>query len=107
MRRTTALRRRKAASKASLLFDPGDKWEYGSNIDWCGQVIEAIAGKRLGEVFKTRIFDPLGMHETSFRRQPVPLWRLESIERGRRGEGRIIDAGPDSINPLTCEPCSH
>ena len=58
------------ASKASLmtplLFDPGDKWEYGSNIDWCGQVIETIAGKRLGEVFKTRIFDPLDMHETTF-----------------------------------------
>jgi hypothetical protein len=58
------------ASKASLmtplLFDPGDRWEYGSNIDWCGQVIEAIAGKRLGEVFKTRIFDPLDMHETTF-----------------------------------------
>ena len=58
------------ASKKSLmtplLFDPGDKWEYGSNIDWCGQVIEGIAGKRLGEVFKTRIFEPLGMQDTAF-----------------------------------------
>src|SRR6202008_2360213 len=26
----------------------------------------AIAGKRLGEVFETRIFEPLGMRETSF-----------------------------------------
>ena len=49
-----------------LLFDPGDKWEYGTNIDWCGQIVEAITGKRLGEVFKTRIFEPLGMHDTSF-----------------------------------------
>jgi methyl acetate hydrolase len=58
------------ASKASLmtplLFDPGEKWEYGSNIDWCGQVIEAIAGKRLGEVLKSRIFEPLGMRDTTF-----------------------------------------
>ena len=58
------------ASKASLmtplLFDPGDKWEYGSNIDWCGQVIEAIAGERLGEVLKSRIFEPLGMRDTTF-----------------------------------------
>src|SRR5208283_3166091 len=38
----------KAALMTPLLFDPGDKWEYGSNMDWCGQVIEAIAGKRLG-----------------------------------------------------------
>ena len=44
------------ASKASLmtplLFDPGDKWEYGTNLDWCGQIVEGITGKRLGEVFQ-------------------------------------------------------
>jgi len=56
----------KASLRTPLLFDPGDKWEYGSNMDWCGQVIEAIAGKRLGEVFATRIFEPLGMQETTF-----------------------------------------
>jgi methyl acetate hydrolase len=56
----------KKALMTPLLFDPGDKWEYGSNLDWCGQVIEAIAGRRLGEVFKTRIFEPLGMQETTF-----------------------------------------
>ena len=57
---TTGLRRRRAspasstASKASLMtplrVDPGDKWEYGTNIDWCGQVVEGITGKRQGEV---------------------------------------------------------
>jgi methyl acetate hydrolase len=56
----------KKALMTPLLFDPGDKWEYGSNLDWCGQVIEGIAGKRLGEVFKTRIFEPLGMRDTTF-----------------------------------------
>ncbi len=35
-----------------LLFDPGDQWEYGSNIDWAGMVVEAITGKRLGEVLQ-------------------------------------------------------
>mgnify|MGYP002403272579 CR=1 FL=1 len=58
------------ASKASLmtplLFDPGDRWEYGSNIDWCGLVVEAIAGQRLGEVFRTRIFEPLGIRDMTF-----------------------------------------
>ncbi len=56
----------KAALMTPLLFDPGEKWEYGSNMDWCGQVIEAITGRRLGEVFKTRIFEPLGMRDTTF-----------------------------------------
>jgi methyl acetate hydrolase len=56
----------KAALMTPLLFDPGDRWEYGSNIDWCGQVIEGITGQRLGEVFRTRIFEPLGMNDTAF-----------------------------------------
>jgi methyl acetate hydrolase len=56
----------KAALMTPLLFDPGEKWEYGSNLDWCGLVVEAITGKRLGEVFKTRIFEPLDMLETTF-----------------------------------------
>ncbi|MBK4215880.1 beta-lactamase family protein [Paracoccus caeni] len=58
------------ASKASLMtplqFDPGDRWEYGTNIDWCGQVVEGITGKRLGEVFQARIFEPLGIEDMTF-----------------------------------------
>jgi methyl acetate hydrolase len=56
----------KAALTTPLLFDPGERWEYGSNIDWCGLVVEGIAGKRLGEVFESRIFGPLGMADTAF-----------------------------------------
>src|SRR5690349_19653895 len=51
----------KAALDTPLLFDPGEKWEYGSNIDWAGQVVEGITGKRLGEVMQERIFAPLGV----------------------------------------------
>jgi methyl acetate hydrolase len=56
----------RAALMTPLLFDPGEQWEYGSNIDWCGLIIEAITSRRLGDVFRTRIFEPLGMHDTSF-----------------------------------------
>jgi methyl acetate hydrolase len=56
----------KASLMTPLLFDPGDKWEYGTNIDWCGQIVEAITGKRLGDVFRARIFEPLGMKDTTF-----------------------------------------
>ena len=56
----------RASLMTPLLFDPGDEWEYGSNIDWAGQVVEGIAGKRLGEVMHERILEPLGMDSTSF-----------------------------------------
>ena len=55
-----------ASIRTPLLFDPGEQWEYGSNIDWAGQVVEGITGKRLGEVMKERIFKPLGMEDTAF-----------------------------------------
>lgn len=56
----------KAALMTPMLFDPGEKWEYGSNLDWVGQVIEGITGQQLGDVFQTRIFDPLGMRDMTF-----------------------------------------
>jgi methyl acetate hydrolase len=56
----------KASITTPLLFDPGDEWEYGSNIDWVGQVVEGIAGKRLGEVMQERIFEPLEMTSSAF-----------------------------------------
>ena len=79
-----------SASRASimtpLLFDPGDKWEYGSNLDWCGQVVEGIRGKRLGDVFKERIFAPLGISDMGFTMTPDMLKRQSDIHaRGADG----------------------
>jgi CubicO group peptidase (beta-lactamase class C family) len=54
-----------ASLKSPLLFDPGERWEYGSNIDWVGKVVEGARGKRLGDVFAERIFGPLGMNDTA------------------------------------------
>ena len=55
-----------ASMRSVLLHDPGTAWEYGSNIDWVGKVVESVRGKRLGEVMKERIFTPLGMKDTAF-----------------------------------------
>ena len=75
-----------------LLFDPGERWEYGSNLDWCGQVIEAIAGKRLGEVCKTRIFEPLGMHDTTFELTDAMRQRVAGMH-ARNADGSLTRDG--------------
>ncbi|WP_050425141.1 serine hydrolase domain-containing protein [Bradyrhizobium tropiciagri] len=80
------------ASKASLmtplLFDPGERWEYGTNMDWCGQIVEAITGQRLGEVFKTRIFEPLGIQDTTFELTDAMRRKLAGIH-ARNADGSL------------------
>ena len=61
----------KASMMTPLLFDPGDKWEYGSNIDWCGQVVESIGGKRRRGAEAERIFAPLGIPDIAFSLTPL------------------------------------
>lgn len=85
-----------SASRASintpLLFDPGEKWEYGSNIDWCGQVVDGIRGKRLGEVFKERIFSQLGIEDMAFTMTPAMLKRQSDIH-ARGADGSLTPMG--------------
>ncbi len=76
----------RAALESPLLFDPGEKWEYGSNIDWLGQVVEGIRGKRLGQVMAERVFEPLGMAEIAFTRSEAMKARSATVHaRGADG----------------------
>ena len=86
-----------ASIRTPLLFDPGEKWEYGSNMDWAGQVVEGIAGKRLGEVMKERIFKPLGMEDTAFSMNESMRKRMVTMHQ-RDEKGKLI-ALPDFTLP--------
>ncbi len=70
-----------AALTTPLLFDPGDRWEYGINIDWVGKMIEATAGQPLDRYFQENIFGPLGMKDTSFKLSPSQRARLASVHQ--------------------------
>ena len=54
------------AFRTPLVFDPGEGWEYGVGLDWVGQIVERVSGVTLDDYFKTHIFEPIGMTETSF-----------------------------------------
>jgi CubicO group peptidase (beta-lactamase class C family) len=53
-------------SRLPLEFSPGDAWNYSISTDVLGVLIERITGNPFQEELKSRIFDPLQMHETSF-----------------------------------------
>jgi CubicO group peptidase (beta-lactamase class C family) len=70
-----------AALTTPLLFDPGDRWEYGISIDWVGKMVEAVSGQRLDRYFQEHIFGPLGMKDTSFKISPAQRARLASVHQ--------------------------
>ncbi len=57
---------KKVTLNTPLVFDPGERWEYGINLDWVGQTVERLSGKRLEEYFREHIFAPLGMRDSGF-----------------------------------------
>src|SRR5438552_8638857 len=40
-----------AALALPLVFEPGEKWDYGINIDWVGKAVERASGQKLGDYF--------------------------------------------------------
>jgi methyl acetate hydrolase len=55
-----------AAMKVPIMRDPGIRWEYGTNIDFVGKVVEAVSGERLDVYFQNHLLAPLGMTDTAF-----------------------------------------
>jgi len=49
-----------------LLFNPGERFEYGLGVDVLGRLIEVVSGRTLDEFLRERLFAPLGMKDTAF-----------------------------------------
>src|SRR3989441_8408274 len=83
-----------AALTTPLLFDPGDRWEYGISIDWIGKMVETVSGQKLDRYFQDNIFGPLGMKDTSFKLSPSQRARLASVhQRDDKGALAPIEFG--------------
>jgi CubicO group peptidase (beta-lactamase class C family) len=49
-----------------LQGQPGEKYQYGYSTDVLGRLIEVVSGEPLDRFLARRIFEPLGMTDTSF-----------------------------------------
>ncbi|MBN2123886.1 MAG: beta-lactamase family protein [Deltaproteobacteria bacterium] len=77
-----------------LLFDPGERWEYGINIDWVGKIVERVSGQTLDRYLDQNILGPLGIKDTSFKITPSMRTRLVPIHQ------RVEDG---SLQPTSTE----
>ena len=59
-----------------LMAQPGERWLYTTGSNILGVLIARAAGQPLPEVFRSRIFKPLGMADTAFYAPPGKQARL-------------------------------
>ncbi|WP_133646592.1 serine hydrolase domain-containing protein [Paraburkholderia flava] len=77
-----------------LMFQPGTRWHYGIATDVLGVLIQRASGMSLGEFFRSRIFEPLGMRDTTFCIESSQIgrlstsWRVDADSRRRVVEER-------------------
>jgi CubicO group peptidase (beta-lactamase class C family) len=79
-----------AALKTPLAYDPGTRWDYGTNIDFVGKAVEAVSGKKLDAYLRDNILAPLGMTDTAFKISDSMRKRLVGMHaRAPEGLGPI------------------
>jgi CubicO group peptidase (beta-lactamase class C family) len=75
-----------------LMAQPGERWLYSTGASVLGVLLARAAGVPFPEVLRTRIFVPLGMHDTSFwARDPS---RLATAYRSGP-DGLVVTDPPD------------
>jgi CubicO group peptidase (beta-lactamase class C family) len=77
-----------ASIRMPLVFDPGDKWEYGVNIDWVGRLVESVSGQTLDAYFRDKIFAPLGMKDSGYVTSAEQRARQARVHQ-RQGDGTL------------------
>jgi CubicO group peptidase (beta-lactamase class C family) len=85
-------------------FQPDERWEYGPNLNVCGRIIEVVSGQDYDDFLKQRIFEPLGMKDTTFHPTDQQRERLAQLydltEDGKSlvpAERRLGIGNPDVV----------
>jgi CubicO group peptidase (beta-lactamase class C family) len=95
-----------AFSQRPLEFEPGSKWAYcNAGIDTLGRIIEVASGKSYEEFLHERVFEPLGMNDTTCFLRPNQRGRLAGLYDKKDGKlvpaaNAIIGVGEDARYPL-------
>ena len=76
-----------AFASKPLAFEPGSKWKYSqSGILTLGRIVEIVSGVPFEVFLQTRIFDPLGMKDTTFylTEAQIPRWVIPARREGEQ-----------------------
>jgi methyl acetate hydrolase len=79
-----------------LLFEPGERWHYGTSTDVVGRLVEKISGEKLEDYFLRHILTPLKMVDTSYNIPEAKAARVVASQQrdGERMDGKIVLQSP-------------
>lgn len=80
-----------------LMHQPGEQWMYNTGSSVLGVLIARASGQPLESFLRERIFEPLGMQDTSFSVPPHKLDRLASGYQYTGESVELVDGVEDSI----------
>jgi CubicO group peptidase (beta-lactamase class C family) len=81
-----------ALGSLPLMAQPGERWMYNTGAQVLGVLLARAAGQPLAEVMRTRLFEPLGMHDTGF--WTSQTGRLATSYRPT-ADGLVVNDEPD------------
>ncbi|MBI5260389.1 MAG: serine hydrolase [Bradyrhizobium sp.] len=71
-----------------LANEPGERWEYGVNIEMVGRLIEAVSGLDLETYLQKQVLGPLGMRDTSYIARAGWAGRMAAVH-ARKADGAL------------------
>ncbi len=74
-------------------FQPGERWQYGPGMNVCGRIVEIVSGQPLEDFLAERIFQPLGMSDTTFYPTPDQCRRV-AVSYVRDKDGKKLVPAP-------------
>jgi methyl acetate hydrolase len=80
------------AFEMPLIHDPGTAWEYGTNTDWLGRVVEQISGQNLQDAITAQVLAPLQMTDSTFAPSPEQRARLMPVHARTPDGGLVVTA---------------
>lgn len=86
-----------------LVFQPGEGWEYGVNIDWAGIALERTTGMSLNNYCHKNIFEPLGLKNISMF-PTAEMKRKLAFMNHRKSDGSLVARDHLLRKPLVVEP---
>jgi len=82
-----------AYAKKPLVNEPGSQWTYNNNgINLLGRIIEVASGKPFADFMEERLFEPLGMTNTTFWPSPDHLDVLAKPYGKSKDSGELVEA---------------